>query len=82
VRARAQPGISAGEAPVADESALVGQHRDRRVLPALAGALVLDLVFSAVELTVRRAEAVLFLAVDLVLVGLIALVARRHPLAD
>ncbi len=52
--------------------------RDRRVLPALAAVLVLDLVFSLVKLTVYdEPEAVLFMAVDLVIVALLALIARR-----
>ncbi len=51
---------------------------DRRVLPALAGVLLLDLVFSAVKLTVYdEPEAVLFLAVDVVIIGLLALIGRR-----
>ena len=51
---------------------------DRRVLPALAGVLLLDLVFSAVKLTVYdEPEAVLFITVDLVIVALLVLIARR-----
>ena len=58
--------------------AAVRLGRDARVLPALAGVLVLDLVFSAVKLTVYdEPEAVLFMAVDLVIIGLLALIARR-----
>ena len=44
----------------------------------LGGVLLLDLVFSAVKLTVYdEPEAVLFTAVDLVVIGLLALLARR-----
>ncbi|TFV70554.1 hypothetical protein E4P39_19925 [Blastococcus sp. CT_GayMR19] len=51
---------------------------DRRVLPALAGVLLLDLVFSAVKLTVYdEPEAVLFMAVDLVIIVLLTLIGRR-----
>ncbi|UOY01554.1 hypothetical protein [Blastococcus sp. PRF04-17] len=53
--------------------------RDRRVLPALAAVLVVDLVFSAVKLTAYdEPEAVLFMAVDLVVIGLLALLNRRR----
>jgi hypothetical protein len=59
--------------------AAVRLGRDRRVLPALAGVLLLDLVFSAVKLTVYdEPEAVLFLTVDVVIIGLLTLIARRH----
>ena len=52
---------------------------DRRVLPVLAGVLLLDLVFSAVKLTVYdEPEAVLFMAVDLVIIGLLTLISRRR----
>ena len=62
--------------------AAVRLGRDRRVLPALAAVLLLDLVFSLVKLTVYdEPEAVLFMAVDLVIVGLLALV-RRRPTAE
>ena len=58
--------------------AAVRLGRDRRVLPVLAGVLLLDLVFSAVKLTVYdEPEAVAFMAVDLVIIGLLALVSRR-----
>ena len=51
---------------------------DRRVLPALAGVVLLDLVFSAVKLTVYdEPEAVLFLAVDVVIIVLLTRLARR-----
>jgi len=59
--------------------AAVRLGRDRRVLPALAGVLALDLVFSVVKLTVYdEPEAVLFMAVDLVIIGLLALLSRRR----
>ena len=52
--------------------------RDHRVVPLLGGVLLLDLVFSAVKLTVYdEPEAVLFMAVDLVVIGLLALLTRR-----
>jgi hypothetical protein len=55
---------------------------DRRVIPALAAVLLVDLVFSAVKLTVYdEPEAVAFMAVDLVilaLLALLALVVRRN----
>ena len=52
---------------------------DRRVLPALAGVVLLDLAFSAVKLTVYdEPEAVGFMLVDLIILGLLALVARRR----
>jgi hypothetical protein len=52
---------------------------DRRVLPALAGVILLDLAFSLVKLTVYdEPEAVGFMAVDLVLLGLLALAARAR----
>ena len=52
---------------------------DRRVLPALAGVLLLDLGFSAVKLTVYdEPEAVLFLAVDLAIIVLLTLAVRRN----
>lgn len=55
--------------------------RDRRVLPALAAVLLVDLVFSAVKLTVYdEPEAVLFMAVDFVILGLLAalIVRKQH----
>ena len=53
--------------------------RDRRVLPALAVVLAVDLVFSLVKLTVYdEPEAVLFMAVDAVIIGLLALIRRRR----
>ena len=52
---------------------------DRRVLPALAAVLLLDLVFSAVKLTVYdEPEAMVFMAVDLVIIALLALAVRRN----
>lgn len=58
--------------------AAVRLGRDRRVIPALAAVLLVDLVFSAVKLTVYdEPEAVAFMAVDLVIMGLLALIARR-----
>jgi hypothetical protein len=63
--------------------AAVGLGRDRRVLPALAGIVLLDLVFSTVKLTVYdEPEAVAFMAVDLVILGLLALIRRQRPVAD
>jgi hypothetical protein len=57
--------------------------KDRRVLPALAGVLLVDLVFSAVKLTVYdEPEAVLFMAVDFVILGLLALISQRRPVAE
>ncbi len=54
--------------------------RDRRVIPVLGGVLLFDLVFSAVKLTVYdEPEAVVFMAVDLVVIGLLALISRRTP---
>lgn len=59
--------------------AAVRLGRDRRVLPALAGVLLLDLIFSTVKLTVYdEPEAVLFMAVDLVIIALLALAVRRE----
>ena len=59
--------------------AAVQLGRDRRVLPALAAVLLVDLVFSAVKLTVYdEPEAVLFMAVDVVIMGLLAALARRR----
>ena len=58
--------------------AAVRLGRDRRVPPVLAGVVLLDLVFSAVKLTVYdEPEAVAFMAVDLVILGLLALIRRR-----
>ena len=58
--------------------AAVRLGRDRRVIPALAAVLLLDLAFSTVKLTVYdEPEAVAFMAVDLVIIGLLALVRRR-----
>jgi hypothetical protein len=63
--------------------AAVRLGRDRRVLPVLAGVLLLDLVFSTVKLTVYdEPEAVAFMAVDLVILGLLALISRRRPVAE
>ncbi|TFV63436.1 UNVERIFIED_ORG: hypothetical protein E4P37_14745 [Bacillus sp. AZ43] len=59
--------------------AAVRLGRDRRVLPALAVVLLVDLVFSAVKLTAYdEPEAVLFMAVDGVIIALLALLARRR----
>jgi hypothetical protein len=52
---------------------------DGRVIPALAVVLLLDLVFSTVKLTVYdEPEAVAFMAVDLVILALLALISRRR----
>ena len=62
--------------------AAVRLGRDRRAVPALAGVLVLDLVFSLVKLTVYdEPEAVGFMAVSLVILGLLALFSRRAAAA-
>lgn len=59
--------------------AAVQLGRDRRALPALAGVLVLDLVFSLVKLTIYdEPEAVGFMAVTLAILALLALL-RRTP---
>ena len=59
--------------------AAVRLGRDRRVVPALAAVLLLDLAFSTVKLTVYdEPEAVAFMAVDLVIIALLALVNRRR----
>jgi hypothetical protein len=59
--------------------AAVRLGRDRRVIPVLAGVLLLDLVFSMVKLTVYdEPEAVAFMAVDLVILGLLSLVQRNR----
>ena len=58
--------------------AAVRLGKDRRVIPVLAGVLLLDLVFSTVKLTVYdEPEAVAFMAVDLVILALLALINRR-----
>jgi hypothetical protein len=58
--------------------AAVRLGRDRRVLPALAIVLLVDLAFSVVKLTVYdEPEAVLFMTVDVVILGLLALLTRR-----
>ncbi|WP_116453163.1 hypothetical protein [Blastococcus litoris] len=58
--------------------AAVRLGRDERVVPLLWGVLALDVVFSAVKLTVYdEPEAVLFMAVDVVVIGLLALLRRR-----
>lgn len=58
--------------------AAVRLGRDRRVLPALAAVLVLDLVFSVVKLTAYdEPEAVGFMAVNLVIIALLAVIWRR-----
>ena len=58
--------------------AAVRLGRDRRVLPVLVGVLLVDLVFSTVKLTVYdEPEAVAFMAVDMVILGLLALISRR-----
>jgi hypothetical protein len=58
--------------------AAVRLGRDPRVVRWFGGVLLLDLVFTTVKLTVYdEPEAVLFMAVDLVILGLLALIARR-----
>jgi hypothetical protein len=58
--------------------AAVRLGRDGRVVPVLAAVVLLDLVFSTVKLTVYdEPEAVAFMAVDLVILALLALVGRR-----
>jgi hypothetical protein len=58
--------------------AAVRLGRDRRVLPALAGVLLVDLIFSGVKLTAYdEPEALGFMAVSLVIIGLLAAIARR-----
>ena len=58
--------------------AAVRLGRDRAVLPLLVGVVAADLVFSLVKLTVyEEPEAVAFMAVDLVILVLLALVRRR-----
>ncbi|MFD2091281.1 hypothetical protein [Blastococcus deserti] len=53
--------------------------RDRRVLPALAAVILVDLVFSVVKLTVYdEPEAVGFMAVSLVIMALLAAIAHRN----
>jgi hypothetical protein len=60
-------------------AAAVRLGADRRVLPVLAGVLLLDLLFSTVKLTVYdEPEAVAFMAVDLVILALLALVVRSR----
>ena len=72
-------GIWSAALAVALLVAAVRLGRDRRVVPVLVGVLLVDLVFGAVKLTVYdEPEAVLFMAVDVVLVGLLALVNRRR----
>lgn len=62
--------------------AAVRLGRDRRVLPALAVVLLVDLSFSVVKLTVYdEPESVLFMTVDVVILGLLALISRRRPAA-
>ena len=76
-------GIWSTALAVAFMVAAVRLGRDPRVVPALAGVLLLDLVFSAVKLTVYdEPEAVLCMAVDLVIVALLALIARRRRPAE
>jgi hypothetical protein len=63
--------------------AAVRLGRDRRVIPALAVVLALDLVFSVVKLTVYdEPEAVAFMAVDLVILGLLARLRRKRAAAE
>jgi hypothetical protein len=58
--------------------AAVRLGRDPRVVRRFGGVLLLDLVFSTVKLTVYdEPEAVLFMAIDLVILGLLTLIARR-----
>jgi hypothetical protein len=71
-------GIWSTALAVAFLAAAVRLGRDHRVVPVLGGVLLVDLVFSAVKLTVYdEPEAVLFMAVDFVVIGLLALLARR-----
>ena len=59
--------------------AAVRLGRDRRVLPVLVGVVGADLVFSLVKLTVYdEPEAIGFIAVDLVVLLLLALLIRRR----
>lgn len=59
--------------------AAVRLGRDRRVLPALVVVLLVDLAFSAVKLTVYdEPESVLFMTVDFVILGLLALISRKR----
>ena len=56
---------------------------DRRVIPALAAVLLLDLAFSTVKLTIYdEPEAVAFMAVDVVIIALLALLSRWRPSAE
>ena len=58
--------------------AAVRLGRDPRVVRWFGGVLLLDVVFSTVKLTVYdEPEAVLFMAIDLVILGLLTLIARR-----
>jgi hypothetical protein len=58
--------------------AAVRLGRDARVLPVLVAVVLLDLVFSTVKLTVYdEPEAVAFMTVDLVILALLSLAARR-----
>lgn len=60
--------------------AAVRLGRDRRVPPVLVVIVLLDLAFGAVKLTAYdEPEAVAFMAVDLVVLGLLALIHRRPP---
>ncbi|TQN41877.1 hypothetical protein FHU33_1262 [Blastococcus colisei] len=53
--------------------------RDRRVIRWLGGVLLVDLVFGLVKLTAYdEVEALGFMAVDLVILGLLAVIARRR----
>ena len=59
--------------------AAVRLGRDGRVIRALAAVLLLDLVFSTVKLTVYdEPEAVAFMAVDLLILGLLSLLSRKR----
>ena len=59
--------------------AAVRLGRDRWVVPALGAVLLLDLAFSLVKLTVYdEPEAIGFIAVDLVVLLLLALLIRRR----
>ena len=58
--------------------AAVRLGRDPRDVRWFGGVLLLDVVFSTVKLTVYdEPEAVLFMAIDLVILGLLTLIARR-----
>jgi hypothetical protein len=63
--------------------AAVRLGRDRRTVRVLIGLLLVEIAFSFVKLFVYdEPEAVGFMAVDLVIFGLLALIVRRRPLAE